>query len=756
MSEGPPRLCAYRRTRIPRSRGFEGLLLGALGGVALAWHPALAQPNAASALLLGLLLPPRVGAVAARRAARETPWQALSSGIATALRGLGAAWCLLALLAAVRGSPFCAPWRGASLWALGPLTGCLLAAALGTLCGIAAGTRGAVLAAAIPWLGLLLGIWRFHHTPSVALFGHFAGWFPGTPYDERLPIPSSYFVFRLLTLLWTLGVSLLAVAWSRRRAGWWPWREVALALVCLLGASWAEGTNGTWGYARSRRELDEALGQRLWGRRCVLHAPRQMPRGRLLRHLKDCDVRIAQMAARLGVSPPERIHVFWFASAEQKRRLVGAGRTHVAKPWRMETYVQDAPWPHPTLAHEVAHLVAAQAARGPWRVAGRWSGWWPEPVWIEGLAVALAWSPREGASPHQWARALLERGELPPLRSLQGLGFLLHSPPHAYTAAGSFLRFLWEQQGAAPLRRLYRDGGLDAIGDRAVLETRWHAFLRSVPMDEALRERVADRFAPRGMLAVRCAAPLAEARSQAFAALAAGAFRACDRALSRWERLAPSDASLQVARIERLAAAGRIAEGRRELASLRRRGLARAFVARAQWAIARALWRLGHRVEARRIFARLTREPLPPDALRVVEVSLIGLEAGGAQERLLRAWFAPMPGSPLGAAEAMMRAVRLERLRTDGLGAYLQAGLLLREERFAEAADRLTSALRRGLPTDRLRREAARRLALAWSAMGAKQKAEAAWRQIAERGGEGAIEARDFLDRLRLEAAPRP
>ncbi len=730
-------------------------MLGLLGGALLAWHPSLAQPNAASALLLGLLLPPRVGSVAARQAAHDGVWQGVAAGGAALLRALGAAWGLLALIAFLSDRPFCDPERGLLLWGLGPLTGGLLAsaigAALGEVAGVAGAARAAVMAALLPWLDVGRGLLRFYTSPAVALFGHFAGWFPGTPYDERLPVPAVYFTFRLLTAAWGLGALAVGSAWARRRAGWWPWKRAVLACVLLLGAGWGESRAPRWGHAVSRASLEEALGQRLQGRRCVLYAPHAMSRSRLLRRLQDCDFRVEQMASRLGVAPPTRIHLFWFASADQKQRLIGAGRTHVAKPWRLEAHVQEAPWPHPVLAHEVAHLVAASVGRGPWRVAGRWGGWLPEPVLIEGLAVALAWQPIEGATPHQWARALLERGELPSVRSLQGPGFMLRTPPHAYTAAGSLLRFMLARLGAESVRRLYREGRLDGLVDMDVLEASWHAFLRSVPLEGRLRERVADRFAPRGLLALRCAAPLAEARAQALQALSAGAWEACERALQRWERLAPGDALLQVSRIERLAGAGAIDRARVRLAELRRRGLARAFVARAQLAVARGLWRRGRRAEASEHFAQLLEAPLSPGTLRAVEVSRLALAEGGEMERLLRGWFAAGAGEGLGAAEAMRRAVRLGGLRPDGLGPYLEAGLLLREERFEEAAGRLEEALRRGLPTARLGREALRRQALAWSGAGAWTRAEPVWRALRGADDGTGAEAEDFLERIERE-----
>ena len=51
---------------------------------------------------------------------------------------------------------------------------------------------------------------------------------------------------------------------------------------------------------------------------------------------------------------------------------MGAGGTQFAKPWLGSVHVNDAPFPHPTLKHELAHVAAAAFGSGPFRVTSRW------------------------------------------------------------------------------------------------------------------------------------------------------------------------------------------------------------------------------------------------------------------------------------------------------------------------------------------------------------------------------------------------
>ena len=72
--------------------------------------------------------------------------------------------------------------------------------------------------------------------------------------------------------------------------------------------------------------------------------------------------------------------------SEEKKDLIGIGRTLIAKPWRREVYLQMARWPHPVLGHEVVHAVLSEAGRGPFAVAATWGGLIPNPGIIEGAA----------------------------------------------------------------------------------------------------------------------------------------------------------------------------------------------------------------------------------------------------------------------------------------------------------------------------------------------------------------------------------
>jgi hypothetical protein len=104
--------------------------------------------------------------------------------------------------------------------------------------------------------------------------------------------------------------------------------------------------------------------------------------------------------AILGVTQRARVTAFFFRDTSEKRRLMGASNTYIAKPWRNEVYLQLGGWPHPVLFHEIVHVVAGNVGRGPFRVSGGIGGLLPSPGIVEGVAGArhgliVAWPGAE-------------------------------------------------------------------------------------------------------------------------------------------------------------------------------------------------------------------------------------------------------------------------------------------------------------------------------------------------------------------------
>jgi tetratricopeptide (TPR) repeat protein len=620
----------------------------------------------------------------------------------------------------------CSPTFGLAFVPAVALPSALAASALGVLAGFAGRGRpipSALLYAAgiaISLAATLLEGWR---GPASYLLDPFLGIWPGPIYDEALSLDRRLLLFRLGTLAWTAAmVGAAGAVAARRRSP--PSRSrngLAVVALALLAVAAVRVVGARTGDLATRAGMDRVLGGRLTGTRCDLHFPREKPAADAERLLRDCEADVAEVAAALGVSPPPLVKVWLHRSPEEKRRLVGAGRTEFTKPWLAEIQVLDAPGGPPALRHEIVHAVGGALAGGPLGVPARY-GVLVDAGLVEGLAVALE-VPRGEWTVHEWARAMKDLGLLPPAaRLVEPAGFFSAPAARAYGASGSFLAFLLDRRGPGPVRRAYAGVPFaEAFGSPlAPLEADWHAFLDALPVPPELSAAAEARFRPAGLLGRRCARETAGLEARAREAGRRGDPAAAAALWRRAARLSgdPSDlrsvgdvlrgvdaAAADTAYAEALAASGKGSPALRAALLESRGDLA---------------WRGGDAAAA----VAWYREAL-------------ALHPDRARERLLLAKVAASTDPALASAAPWLigtgdagEAVRALAGSSDPLGPYLAGRYAAARGDLAQAIPLLERALEGALPSVAFRVEALSTLAAARCRQGDVEGARDAWARL--------------------------
>jgi hypothetical protein len=403
----------------------------------------------------------------------------------------------------------------------------LWAAGVGVLSGLAAGRRR-ILSNALPYLvlvGLILhSLWRFYAAPPVFSYNPLVGYFPGNLYDEEIRLGAAFVWARVHQVALLVGLLALAAALidapsaalrlHRRRPGGVRWAAVVACAGGLGLALVVRAHAGSLGFSIGSGDVADELNGRIETEHFVILYPRGGAIERDIAQIaEDHEFRLAQVARALGVpAPPWRITSFYFASSEQKARFIGARNVQMAKPWRREIYLQDAPFPHQVLRHEIAHAVAGLFGDPLFHVsAGRVLGL---PVFfnaglIEGIAVAADWPDHfnRALTPHQSVKAMTEMGMMPPVERLLSTGFFAFSSARSYTATGSFVRFLLDRHGAPAVRELYRSGGdFERAYGRSAREliADWQAMVAAIELAPTGREKVRERFRRGGIFERPC------------------------------------------------------------------------------------------------------------------------------------------------------------------------------------------------------------------------------------------------------------
>jgi len=520
------------------------VLLLAGGGTAATWLPALSTPGFELSLLLTIglgTLGGLVGIASARQESRLLRAQGdrpggvhrLDGALASTLRATLSSFTLLtvSLVAPLLASLIralvtteCNPFELIGFFPMLTLPSALLASALGVLLGFG---LPRIWMAALGWvLLLLLGAaytaWPLIAGPQVFAFNPLLGYLPGPLYDEVLRIGPPLWWFRLETLLLavaavTLTAGLLDVVsgrLGRPRVRPGTWAAFALA---TLGVVTIEQRAPTLGLRMNDQALEAALGATRESPHFRLVYPRGTRPEDVERLLRDAEFQHHQLVPLLG-GEERRITLWIYRSDEEKARLVGAGQTQFAKPWRREIHLSFRSFPHPVLKHELAHVMAAPYGAAPFDVTARLFGLWPLMGIIEGTAVA-ADAPLTGElTLHEWAAGMRREKLAPDLRRILGPeGFYSQAPARAYTLAGSFLLHLAEVYGAERLRALYRHGDFERAYDRSLdaLIGEWESFLDGLPLEPVVVSRAFARFREGALFSRTCGREVARLEQEA-------------------------------------------------------------------------------------------------------------------------------------------------------------------------------------------------------------------------------------------------
>jgi len=750
-----------------KSAGLLGALLAAL-----AFLPLLGGFGYEAALLAGLLAPgfaataafwagrPRRGAPGVESAAART----FELGPRTAEIGAlhaGVVILVAALHDSIRGS--CELWQGAVLVGLGPAFGALLGAVWGGTVAALLATilpahlatkRGFILLAPLgPAATALFALGEFYFGPSIYAYDPFAGYFAGPLYDTIPFELQRLAVFRVgsalsLVAVWCVGRSLAWNPGEKPRLSVLRPRALGLGVACGLASAMHALFSPALGLATTEASLARELhGSVRRGVCLVRHSPWVAAEvaarvafeceGHVRAHRKYFDLR--------GPGPTITVHLF--ASAEEKGRLMGARTTYLAKPWRREVFVQVAAFPHPVLGHELAHAVSAEFGVGPFRIAGAARGLLPDPGRIEGFAVAAAPNEEGDATEAEWARAMLDLGQLPPSRQLFTLGFLGAAAVKSYTSAGAFVGYLHGAYGPTAMKRWYRGEDLEKLTGRtwSELDRDYRAALASEHVSARVRALAEEIFSRPSIFGRSCphAADRALERAHALCPISA---REAEREVQRALELDPTRQDAEGMLPACYASAGDLAAASTRLARLGRspavsgREKVRALVSKADLA-----WIGGRSAEARQLYDEALRGALTGSEARAVSMKLWALDRPEPVASAVRRWLAL--GAPGGTDPAARLAPLFEWHEQGpdrGVAAYL-LGLALIESDRARGRALLEAALESGELEPPFVVEAERRLLVAACLAGDRAELE---RRAA------ALEAQDEVP-LQARRAPR-
>ncbi len=711
-----------------------GLLL------AIGFLPLFGGPGYEQALATGLVVPVTAAIATAVSTARgESP-----SPLASVARGVlaGLAYATLALVTALLHAArvgICELWGALLYFALTAGVGSAVGGAWGAVAGEVTGALVArqrirrlrlvavLLAIAGPVSGVVVSLYRFYSSAMIFAFDPFVGYFSGTLYDTVIDAGTSLLTYRFGSLATLCALALFASILERD-----PERPFGLVLDLRTAATRARGVLGLvaaaasvgitlagskLGHYSTTESIVKDLGAEKHGERCDVVYPSTTREQEANLLVKDCDEQVRAVEQRLGIQGPARIRAFFFRDAEDKKRLMGAAHTYIAKPWREEVYLQLLSYPHPVLGHELAHVIAGKAGRGPFRIAGDIGGLLPNPGLIEGIAVAAS-PDDEDLTDAQWARAMMQIDLLPKMEGIFSLGFLGGASAKSYTLAGAFVSWVGEKWGMDAVRKWY--GGEDiatltGLGWPA-LDDAFREHLKTVPLPPEAESFARAKFGRPGIFGRKCPHVVDAIRHEADVCRDTQRFEESLRLYSEALDKDPLDYASRQSRAQTMRRHGDREKGRAELESLAsRQDIPRTWRDRADEALADADLIDGNLDGARTRYEKLAAASLDEDGARTLEVKKLGTEDPAAREAIQALLLGDGKHGPdiFVAGTALGRWPSMTTVGRSPLASYLVGRNLVQRGFFEKGAQVLDDALAGLLPTPRIARETLRQRAIA-------------------------------------------
>lgn len=447
--------------------------------------------------------------------------------------------------------------EGLAFYILIPGVTALLATAVGALCGliIARPRRACLLFIGYTLLSFSIGVYRLLTQPPVFAYNPIIGYFPGPIYDEVVRITPTLLIARgcaILQAIFIIAGLALCIDPDRRRIDprrllrrlSWPHEaglRVARAsfLIALAGLALTYVYRAPLGVVIDRAYIQETLGGYKRTPHFDIYYDINAETARRIDLIAlDHEFQYTRLAQFLDVSPTQRIRSYIYASPDQKKGLMGARYTSIERPGGDEMHLNDEPFPHPVMKHELAHVLSSSFGNrlygGSYRMG-----------FHEGLAVAADWRVDQ-LTPHQWSRGMRQLGLAPSLENIIGtIGFWTEAPSRSYTLCGSFVRFLIDRYGIDTFKHAFPSGDVEGAYQQSIstLVDEWEAFIDGITLSEQELRIARQRFLRPGIFERRCAHEVAALIDRAWQSYRAQRYPDAIRTFDRVRQFEPENPS---------------------------------------------------------------------------------------------------------------------------------------------------------------------------------------------------------------------
>jgi tetratricopeptide (TPR) repeat protein len=291
-------------------------------------------------------------------------------------------------------------------------------------------------------------LWILYYYQQLYFYNPLIGIFPGTVYDELIPISSLLIIHQIVCNC--IAVTLVIIAQSRVAS---RSRRTPIVMMLILAVLVAWYVSPISPFVTPHSQIEKQLQGRIETEHFLIY----FKEGSLTKEAaKDIgllhEVYYEQLKQFYQTEPQEKIHSHIFNSPEDKYQLLGTAAADFAKPWKNEIYISSE-FIDNTLKHELSHVFTAAFGYSPYKLSHSF-----DPALLEGAATAS--SPIYDDFPLNYMafQALKMDSTLSVSSLFGGLSFFGGVSSTSYCISGSFCRYLINSCGILNFRNAYKNG----------------------------------------------------------------------------------------------------------------------------------------------------------------------------------------------------------------------------------------------------------------------------------------------------------
>jgi hypothetical protein len=364
-----------------------------------------------------------------------------------------------------------------------------------------------------------LETWWWWHNPGLRSANHFFFVIAGD-IIEGDTVNTSLIYYRLSTLFWALGLFLLSFVFAsktkpfaERRRENVHWLALSSLSLGLLSCAFLLNQSAFPQLIISREKLlnDYSL-QRRMGSIVVQAHPSHTSPDDIDKILAESKLWLSRLKQRTGLTLNGNVRIFLHKDADSIAYYTGAKHVHFALPRHREFHISGTTVPHPSLGHELAHVLIGQVTNTIWGTPGRF---WilPNFALTEGLAVAVSSELNISAelTLEEQAAAIYQASLAPNLRHLLSAtpaGFFLQQQALAYVLTGAFVEWYLRQEPGGLANLSFAGTLTKAIGaeKEGRLINRFTEHMLGMPLPDFAIPWAKEHFSAKSIVLAECPA----------------------------------------------------------------------------------------------------------------------------------------------------------------------------------------------------------------------------------------------------------